>query len=640
MKKIILIVFTFLFLVSCSKDDPVLSTSNSPPPNGPNGYGITLQPTTHEFKTPAELSTISSASANSISFSSDPGLKTGDVIICGISSSTPDGLIKKITGSLSKITGGTTYSTTDASLSDAVKSGRFEFNKSLFNFNQNFSNQIYSGVTFTGAFSESANLFGFLDFNNLPTISGKLGFTFNGSVDLNLSAELNKTFDETKTIYSQSLAPIVVFPDPPIVITPKVSLYVKLQGKINGKISSGVTDNLSITASLSYDKIWTFEKSGTNTFQFKPVVINFSTDLKAIVGGSVEFLVYGTLGPSVSVEPYSRVHANLQETPIWALYAGVDINAGISTGWLSPLISGRTFGPFNLYEVQLASGGSGVNRPPSEPNTPSPRDGDDKVISPVTLSWNPCTDPDGDPVSYDLLVGKNLENPVTISNLTSPSYYMGNLAAGTNVFWKVTSKDNHGNSTVGKLWYFRTSSTGINKTLTLQPGPSDGNDTFVKFIHYPDGSEYYFGFPDSSKLEISNDLSGQSESLIKFDLSKISSGSKIVSATLKLYGYGTVNYTNQIPTISLIKLINQWDERFVKWNNKPSSYWILDKQLINQGILSWYEIDVTATVQEWINGTPNYGFGLMTNQSSYHGNFYSSDNSDATHRPILEIIYQ
>ena len=354
----------------------------------------------------------------------------------------------------------------------------------------------------------------------------------------------------------------------------------------------------------------------------------------------MKFLIYGTLGPTISCGPYSRIHSNLNETPIWSLYAGMDLDVGVSAGWLSLIIPDQYLGHFPLWEKQLASGGSGVNRPPSEPNTPSPRDGDDKVISPVTLSWNPCTDPDGDPVSYDLLVGKNLENPVTISNLTSPSYYMGNLAAGTNVFWKVTSKDNHGNSTVGKLWYFRTSSTGINKTLTLQPGPSDGNDTFVKFIHYPDGSEYYFGFPDSSKLEISNDLSGQSESLIKFDISKISSGSKIVSATLKLYGYGTVNYTNQIPTISLIKLINQWDERFVKWNSKPSSYWILDKQLINQGILSWYEIDVTATVQEWINGTPNYGFGLMTNQSSYHGNFYSSDNSDATHRPILEIIYQ
>ncbi len=43
-----------------------------------------------------------------------------------------------------------------------------------------------------------------------------------------------------------------------------------------------------------------------------------------------------------------------------------------------------------------------VNNPPSSPNLVSPLNGQQGLPTTVTLEWKPVTDPDGDPVTYDL----------------------------------------------------------------------------------------------------------------------------------------------------------------------------------------------------------------------------------------------
>ena len=748
MKKIILIVFTFLFLVSCSKDDPVSSTSNSPPPNGPNEYGITLKPTTHEFKTPAELSTISSASANSISFSSDPQLKTGDVIICGISSATPDGLIKKITGSLSKITGGTTYSTTDASLSDAVKSGKFEFNKSLFNFNQSFNQNIYTGVNISGEFNENLNLSGFLDFNSLPKITGNLNFVFSGTADINLYAGITKTFNEEKVFYTQSLGAIPIFPSPPIIVTPVISLYAKLEGNIAGNVSTGVTDSLNLTASISYDgSQWKLSNTGKNEFKFKEVKIDFSSDLKFVIGGSVKFLIYGTLGPTISCGPYSRIHSNLQETPIWSLYAGMDLDVGVSAGWLSLIIPDQYLGHFPLWEKQLASGGSGVNRPPfasfyftpnasslttstlvvfsaststddktpqsdlkcrwdfegdgyfdtgfdainvpvthtysiagtyypvcevkdgdgatarasmsitikpsisnlTPASNPSPPNGATVNFSdPFLLKWDPSTTPSGEAIYYEVYISpdnvnfnKIITSPNWIANFVGAQNY---VQVGWTYFWKVHSYTPSGKEVWSPVWKFTTNSSGGNKTLTLQPGPSENQDVWIKKWKYPNGQEVYPVSVHGDTLGVQNEsLSGftiNSKSLIKFNISNIPQNSKIVSASLKLYGGGLPKNTGVPFFVTLNKIISSWNINTLTWINQPVFQKIVDKQVTDLANYDWRIFDVTSIVESWIKGeSSNYGFELTMSQEGYFI-FVSGDSQYFQYRPILEIIYQ
>jgi hypothetical protein len=177
---------------------------------------------------------------------------------------------------------------------------------------------------------------------------------------------------------------------------------------------------------------------------------------------------------------------------------------------------------------------------------------------------------------------------------------------------------------------------------TIQPGP-EGKDAFVRHTHWPDGSDTYSGFGDTQLLEFEFDYPAsqgvEEETLVAFPLSQIPANKNIASAKLRIYGYATSNYFNNKPTITLSRLLGSWEEASVKWNTKPNSSILSNTDFVNEGTLSWYEFDVTPTVQAWVNGEANYGFGLSTRENSVYGRVYSSDNSDSNKRPMLIVSY-
>ncbi|MEJ5229631.1 MAG: clostripain-related cysteine peptidase [Pseudothermotoga sp.] len=126
------------------------------------------------------------------------------------------------------------------------------------------------------------------------------------------------------------------------------------------------------------------------------------------------------------------------------------------------------------FFVFLASSCATVfNYPPNAPSSPSPANGATDV-SPysLTLSWN-CTDPDGDLLTYDLYFGTQSNPPFYKSNLTSSSFYIGNLSQNTTYFWKIVAKDSEGNVKEGPVWSFTTVAlseftiTILPKTMTI-----------------------------------------------------------------------------------------------------------------------------------------------------------------------------
>ncbi len=271
-----------------------------------------------------------------------------------------------------------------------------------------------------------------------------------------------------------------------------------------------------------------------------------------------------------------------------------------------------------------------------------PKNGAINVNPDITFSWD-AYDPEGDPLKYTLSIGSNGSPLTSLPPQSQNSFHLGNyFPSGTKVSWKVVAKDDHNNSTESDLMSFTVGSLE-EKVLTLQPGP-EGKDANVFYYRYPDGQEYFKGEPNEELLEVVyDDFSGavKKEALFEFeDVSKIPPSSLIKSAKFKVYGWGTVNYSNEIPTISLVKLENSWEESNVKWDTKPEESLILKKELIYKGSIQWYEFDVTSLVQSWVNGEKNYGIGLTTEQNSFYGKIYSGDNKDSSKRPILEIIYQ
>jgi len=81
----------------------------------------------------------------------------------------------------------------------------------------------------------------------------------------------------------------------------------------------------------------------------------------------------------------------------------------------------------------------------------------------VTLSWS-CDDPDGDPLTYSLLLQNDLQNYLidTIAGLTDTSYTIDSLHPDIFYNWKIDAEDEHGALTSGNWWFFVTEDVVVN----------------------------------------------------------------------------------------------------------------------------------------------------------------------------------
>ncbi len=139
---------------------------------------------------------------------------------------------------------------------------------------------------------------------------------------------------------------------------------------------------------------------------------------------------------------------------------------------------------------------------------------------------------------------------------------------------------------------------------------------------------------------------------IKFDLSSIPSDATVVSASLKLYNDGS--YYQDAGTYNAHCITSPWSESSASWTSGWNSSGgdfnsqILDSHSFSGSTGSWFEFDVKSAVQDFISGTvENYGFmidtpggddagGASMEQETY---FKSKETSNASQRPVLEVVY-
>jgi hypothetical protein len=169
------------------------------------------------------------------------------------------------------------------------------------------------------------------------------------------------------------------------------------------------------------------------------------------------------------------------------LYLGKDVLPGTpaATGLTSPSYDPGTLDGHTTYHWKVVAkddqGGQSagpewtfttLNRPPETPSSPSPADGAPHQDVEVDLSWAACSDPDGDPVTYDLYLGQDsLPGTPTATGLTSPGYDPGTLDGHATYHWKVVAKDDQTGEAAGPEWTF---STGNRAPATpADPSPAD-----------------------------------------------------------------------------------------------------------------------------------------------------------------------
>lgn len=107
------------------------------------------------------------------------------------------------------------------------------------------------------------------------------------------------------------------------------------------------------------------------------------------------------------------------------------------------------------------------NLAPGAPNAPYPEH--ESTISGLTanLFWN-CVDPESDPLTYDVYVGKDNPDPSILlaSGLTTNTVSYDNLDEGAKYYWKVVAKDDHENTTTSDIWWFKTPVLSGTPTVT------------------------------------------------------------------------------------------------------------------------------------------------------------------------------
>ena len=114
---------------------------------------------------------------------------------------------------------------------------------------------------------------------------------------------------------------------------------------------------------------------------------------------------------------------------------------------------------------------SAGNQAPSTPSNPNPANGTTGVNINADLSWT-CSDPDGDPLTFNVYFGTSSNPPLVSSGQTATNYNPGAMNFNTNYYWKIVAYDNHSASTTGPLWSF---TTEINDPPNTPSSPSPAN---------------------------------------------------------------------------------------------------------------------------------------------------------------------
>ena len=111
-----------------------------------------------------------------------------------------------------------------------------------------------------------------------------------------------------------------------------------------------------------------------------------------------------------------------------------------------------------VFSCSKDSTGPG-NAKPGIPSNPNPEDNATSVSINTNLSWS-CSDPDGDPLTYNVYFGTSSNPPLVNSGQSSTTYDPGTLNEATTYFWKIKAHDDHSNFTTGDIWEFTTSGGG------------------------------------------------------------------------------------------------------------------------------------------------------------------------------------
>lgn len=293
-------------------------------------------------------------------------LKTGDVIVSEPTTVAPYGLLRKVTGTVSSPAGTISLSTTQGRIGDAIKSGRLTVtNRALTASDVQSVTPLAEGTVRLLADLNYAINVVLLDqdgnsatTNDQVRASGSINLKPSFDVDIRLDCGFLCIYDndldflfklslqETaklqivgkvgygasleKSVFRLNFTPITFFIGPvPVVITPRLTLKVRLDGSVAANVDFQTTQTVTAVAGVEYINGWDNISSITNSFAASTATAALAMNATARAPLQAEFLFYGVVGPTIGVSAKLNFDVVVPRDPVWKLSGGVEGTIGI-----------------------------------------------------------------------------------------------------------------------------------------------------------------------------------------------------------------------------------------------------------------------------------------------------------------------
>ncbi|AJY73854.1 DNRLRE domain-containing protein [Paenibacillus beijingensis] len=133
------------------------------------------------------------------------------------------------------------------------------------------------------------------------------------------------------------------------------------------------------------------------------------------------------------------------------------------------------------------------------------------------------------------------------------------------------------------------------------------------------------------------------EGFFQFDLTSIPINSVINNASMELYIFS--GYTDNSHTGNVYRVTSAWDETttqvpsYDSTNSVPTVTGYLGTVLNSVNKPGWWVTNITSIVQQWANGTPNYGVMVRTGALQSAKIIRTHEYTDSAYRPKLTVTY-
>lgn len=285
------------------------------------------------------------------------------------------------------------------------------------------------------------------------------------------------------------------------------------------------------------------------------------------------------------------------------------------------------------------------------------------VVVPPLLTITPAV-PSGNAVAQSFVINATIKNnggesaenatavlsvPEGLSILDSAERAIGSIGPGSSAFVNWTLNASHsGNysanitaSAAGIDDAFSPFMISIDPTtfgLELQPDSSAGTDAYIS------SAKPNTNYGSNSVMQVQTDTL---RALVEWNLSQVPAEADVVNAVARFY-VPSVKKNDDV-TVSAYRLTQSWTESSVTWNKYDgvnnwataggdynSTVWASETVSAPGQFYTW---NITSLVASWRNGTyANYGV-IMISQAAVRKDLSSSDASNASRRPALEINY-